>query len=200
MPQDNTQEQIARIAAALVVDTGADMARAKQKALRQLGLPARTPLPDNRQVDAAIRSHLRLFQADRQPRELHLLRELALHWMQRLAAFDPLIGGAVWQGTATRQSDIHLQLFSDDPKEADIWLLNQNLTFDVQEATGLQGQRVPVLTLTLPCAALQTPILLCLWIHPRTARRGTLLPDAQGEAPHGTADQLRQRIQSPITP
>ena len=35
---------------------------------------------------------------------------------ERLAAFRPYLGGAVWHGTATRLSDIYLQLFCDDSK------------------------------------------------------------------------------------
>ena len=36
-------------------------------------------------------------------------------WMLRLAEFRPYVGGAVWRGTATRWSAVHLDLYCDDP-------------------------------------------------------------------------------------
>ena len=35
--------------------------------------------------------------------------DFAVEWMERMAAFRPHLGGAVWHGTATRLSDIYLQ-------------------------------------------------------------------------------------------
>ena len=70
-----------------------------------------------------MREYIALFCADTQPAELAALRELALVWMQRMADFRPFLGGAVWRGTATRLSDIYIQLFCDDPKSAEIALI-----------------------------------------------------------------------------
>jgi exodeoxyribonuclease-3 len=39
-----------------------------------------------------------------------------LRWMARLADFRPHLSGAVWRGTATRLSDVHLDLYCDDSK------------------------------------------------------------------------------------
>ena len=46
MPSQLTME-IAQTAARLVVEDGLDWGSAKRRALRELGLPARTALPDN---------------------------------------------------------------------------------------------------------------------------------------------------------
>ena len=61
--------EIAQAAAALVVDEGLEYGPAKRRALKQLGLPARTALPSNEQVEDAVREHLALFCADTQPLE-----------------------------------------------------------------------------------------------------------------------------------
>ena len=53
--------EIAQAAAALVVDEGLEYGPAKRRALKQLGLPARTALPSNEQVEDAVREHLALF-------------------------------------------------------------------------------------------------------------------------------------------
>lgn len=190
---ETAEQHIASAAAALVAEEGLDLESAKKRALRQLGLPPRTRLPSNERVEDAIQEYLRLFCADTQPRELRILRELALGWMQRLAQFQPLVGGAVWNGTATRHSDIHLQIFADDPKEPGIWLLNEGLEHEVAQAKGLHGAVVQVLGVQIPCPALQEYVTLHLWVNEVRALRGALLPDSRGNAPRGPVQALRQR-------
>ncbi|MBP7960248.1 MAG: hypothetical protein KAZ07_05470, partial [Acidovorax sp.] len=122
--------EIASTTARLVVEEGLEWGPAKRRAVRQLGLPARTPLPDNDEVEDAVREYIALFCADTQPRELRALRQLALVWMERMSAFRPHLGGAVWRGTATRLSDIYLQLFCDDSKSAEIALIDHNVDYE----------------------------------------------------------------------
>jgi hypothetical protein len=129
------QIEIAQVAARLIAEEGWPWSGAKQRALRELGLPPRTALPGSDLVEDKLREHLALFQADTQPAELLQLRRLALRWMERLECFEPLLTGAVWRGTANRLSDIRLQLFADDPKAPDIALLN----LGVQAEAGPEG-------------------------------------------------------------
>ena len=101
---------------------GLDYGPAKQRALKALGLRGvpSAQLPDNDLVEDEVRVHLALFHADTQPAELAALRAAALAWMERLAEFRPHVVGAVWRGTATRHNDVHLQLYCDDAKSAEI--------------------------------------------------------------------------------
>ncbi|MCS6811786.1 MAG: hypothetical protein RMK34_09855 [Tepidimonas sp.] len=191
MLDDAVQQEIAALAAALIVDDGWPVRTAQEQARQRLGLPARTALPGAALQEAAIRQHLALFHADTQPRELAALRATALDWMQRLAAYEPLLGGAVWHGTATRRCDIHLQLFSDDPKAVEIDLINAGLAYDSAQARGLQGREVPVLHLSVHCAGLGEHVGLHLWVNDARARRGARLPDALGRTPRGTAEEVR---------
>ncbi|MEY4123490.1 MAG: hypothetical protein RL770_71 [Pseudomonadota bacterium] len=121
-------DEIAASAAQWVVEEGLEYGPAKRRALKVLGLPPRTPLPNNEQVEAQVREYIELFCADSQPQELLALRQHALMWMTRLAEFRPYLGGAVWHGTATRLSDIYLQLFCDDAKSCEIDLINKGFT------------------------------------------------------------------------
>lgn len=179
------QSEIAAAAAACVVEEGLEYGPAKQRALKNLGLPPRTALPDNDLVEQAVREHIAIFCADTQPHELRALRELALIWMDKLSAFEPLLGGAVWNGAATRLSDIYLQLFTDDPKALELWLINHQYPYDVATARGLQGQPVDALSLQVQCAPLQTWVGLHLFVNPTQAQRGALLADSQGRKPRG---------------
>lgn len=187
------------MAARLVVEEGLEYAAAKRQAVRQLGLPARTALPDNTTMDAAVREHIAVFCPETQAVELQALREVALLWMERLAAFRPYLGGAVWQGTATRHSDIHLQLFCDDPKTAEWVLIDQRVEYHPGSVPGWRGEPVPVLTLRTRCAPLGQWVLVHLMVHELDDQRGALKPDASGRKPRGDAAALRQRMASPET-
>ena len=68
------KHQIAAAAATMVVEEGLEYGPAKRRAVKQLGLPARTALPDNDLVESAVRDYIALFCADTQPAELAALR------------------------------------------------------------------------------------------------------------------------------
>ena len=174
---DISLDTLTATAARLVVEEGLDYGTAKQRAIRQLKLSPRTPLPDNLLLEAAVREYLAVFCADTQPTELAALRQLALQWMERLAEYAPLIGGAIWHGTATRLNDIYLQLFSDDPKAVELTLINQNLDYEVTRVTGLHGTDVDALSLHAWCPELGEDVGVHLLVNDGRAQRGALQPD-----------------------
>ena len=187
-------EELAQAAARLVVEEGLEFGPAKQRALKQLKLPARTALPGNDLVEAAVREYLAVFCADTQPAELLALRELALQWMDRLQAFQPLVSGAVWHGTATRLSDIYLHLFSDDPKAVEISLINEGVDYETSRVAGLRGVDADALSIHAWSPELQEDIGVHLLVHDTLAQRGSLQLDQQQRKPRGTASQLRELI------
>jgi hypothetical protein len=86
-------------------------------------------LPDNDQVEEAVREYIELFCADTQPQELRAARAgPGLDGAD--GAVSPYLAGAVWRGTATRLSDIYMQMFCDDPKSAEIALIDHNVQYD----------------------------------------------------------------------
>lgn len=191
--------EIANVAARLVVEEGLDWGAAKRRAVKELGLPQRTPLPDNDLVEDAVRQYIGLFCADTQPFELRALRELALVWMQRMQAFRPHLGGAVWHGTATRLSDIYLSLFCDDPKSAEIALIDHHVDYEPRAVTGFRGEPVDALSLSSRSAALREEIGVHLLIYDLDDLRGALRPDARGRAPRGDLEAVRRLLQETPT-
>ena len=186
--------EIAAVAARLVVEEGLNFGPAKHRAIKQLGLPARTALPTNEQLETQVREYIDLFCADTQPDELRALREHARVWMTRLAEFRPHLGGAVWHGWATRLSDIDLALFCDDPKSAEIALINQNLRYEVQTQPGLHGREVDVLSLHSFCRDLAEDIGVHLRIYDLQDLRGALVADGQGRRPRGDLQALQHLL------
>jgi hypothetical protein len=188
-------------AAALVVDEGMEYAAAKRKAGRAVG--HRGELPSNERLEDAVREHIAVFHADEQPEELKALRLLALSWMDRLAPFKPHLGGAAWRGTATRRSALLIDLYCDDPKSAEIELLNQRIDFDVGVLKGagrVRGEAIDVLTLVAPCATLQDTVTLHLLVNDLDALRGALKPDAHGRSWRGDPAALRRLLESESPP
>ncbi len=180
---DSLTEEIAVAAARLVVETGLEYGAAKHKAARALsrrGGATRADMPSNEQVEDEVRAYIELFMADTQPAELAALREVALVWMQRLAEFRPHLTGAVWRGTATRESAVHIELFCDDSKAAEIALLNMGIDHDVHVLDAGHAAARDVLTVSSPCRALSQPVTVHLIVNDHDDLRGALKPDAAG--------------------
>ena len=188
---DALKDEVAAVAASMVVEEGLEYGAAKRRAIKQMGLPARTALPDNAQLETAVEEYISIFCADTQPAELQALRELALEWMDRLEQFRPHIGGAVWHGTATRLSDIYLQLFCDDFKSAEIGLIDMKVRFEPRSVTGFHGETVDALSVQAYCAALGEHVGLHLLIYDFDDLRGALRVDARGRRPRGDSAALR---------
>lgn len=198
-PMNEVQLEIAAAAARMVVEEGLAFGPAKHRAVRQLGLPGRTGLPTNEQIEAQVRAYIEVFCADTQPQELRALRQHALVWMERLAEFRPHLGGAVWHGWATHLSDIDLALFCDDPKSAEIALINQNLRYEVQSQRGLHGREVDVLSVHSFCRDLGEDIGIHLRIYDVQDLRGALLPDEQGRSPRGNLKALQDLLAADVS-
>ena len=171
-------EQLAAEAAALVVDEGMEYGAAKRKAARQH--PGRVELPSNEQVEDAVREHIALFCSGTQALELKALREVALQWMRRLQEFRPHLSGAAWRGTATRLSAVHIDLYCDDTKAAEIALINTGVPFDAGAEPGTGREPLTVLTLASRSPALRDPVTVHLLLHDADDLRGALKPDARG--------------------
>lgn len=188
------KSEIAATAAALVVEEGLEYGPAKRRAVKQMALSARTELPDNDALEEAVREYISLFCADTQPAELAALRELALVWMQRMAAFRPYLTGAVWHGTATRLSDINIQLFCDDPKSAEIALIEHNVDYEPRTVRGFTGGSVEALSLSSLCKPLNEKVGIHLMIYDHDDLRGAMRPDAKGRTPRGDLAAVQKLV------
>jgi hypothetical protein len=128
--QDRTR--IADLAARLIAEHGlANWSLAKRKAVRQLMLPERTPLPGDDEIEAALAAHHALFGGDEHTATLRAQREEALAWLRTLAAFEPMLAGGVAAGWATEHSDIRIELVADDSKTVELALINGNVRYRV---------------------------------------------------------------------
>lgn len=183
---------IAATAARLVVEEGMEYGPAKRKAARSLGRSRPGDLPSNEAVEDAVREYIAVFCADTQPAELAALRSLALRWLERLAEFRPHLSGAAWRGTATRLSALHIDLYCDDAKSAEIALINQGVDYDVSSLPSPRGEPVDLLSLASWSAELQEHVTLFLAVRDLDDLRGALKPDATGRTLRGDLGALRR--------
>jgi len=157
MPKDSKSKQqqmrvrIAAAAARIMAEDGIEnFALAKRKAARQLGAEDTQALPKNEEIETELRAYQSLYQGDEQRERIKYLRERALDTMRLLSQFRPYLAGPVLKGTAGRYSDIDLQLFADDCKTVELFLLNRKIPYDVcdqRHFAGDQARAVSVLKL-----------------------------------------------------
>lgn len=169
-------------------DGGMEYGFAKRKAARQLGLADNRNLPDNREVEEALRSYQALYQGQEQQDRLSLLRKIAVEYMELLEEFDPHLTGSVLNGTAGRHSDVDLQLFADSDKELEFFLLNRQLPYRRGE-TRNEGQSYPHYSLEDPRAAVE------LTIFPTTELRHMRRLQPDGSPRRARLEQVRALLQ-----
>lgn len=195
----SVRSEIAHAAARLIAEDGLDYSAAKRKAVRQLlgqsAMPRGDMLPDNTEIEEAVREYQALYLSDTQPTRLRVLRQRALELMQWLAPFNPFLTGAVWNGTAGEHSEITLQCFTESSKDLPIFLLNQGVRYEVGERPDFRGRGT-------------VEALYFLWqdeavtvvIYDRDAVRGSLREGRDGRTERGDARALQRLLDAPTPP
>lgn len=145
-----TRNRIAYLAARLMAEDGIeDYGLAKRKAMRQAGVPETQQLPTNEEIDAALRTYQQLYHNEEYRSRLKQLREKALHAMRELAQFNPHLTGSVLTGSAGKYADIDLQLFTDNAKALELYLIDRRIPYRTAQCriyAGDELRTVPVYT------------------------------------------------------
>ncbi len=183
---NNLRRQLAYIAARMMAEDGVpDFAAAKWKAARQAGLEDARLLPDNQEIEAALREYQGLYQSEERPAHLRRLREVAVKVMREFGEFRPALVGPVLSGTAGQHSDVSLQLFTDDPKSLALFLLNRRYRFEEGSRRARRGERMD----EVPCFQLEVDgIPVTLTVLGRDDER------TAPARPRGTAEPQRARL------
>ena len=156
MPKDtgrnDRRSRIAYLAARLMAEDGIeDYALAKRKAARQAGMPDRRELPTNEEVEEALRTYQQIYHREEHRNRLRVLRETAVRAMRELARFNPHLTGSVLNGNAGKYADINLQLFTDNEKAVELYLIDRRIPYQAAQSrlcSGEEMRTVPVYTLS----------------------------------------------------
>ncbi|MDP1718027.1 MAG: UDP-N-acetylmuramate--alanine ligase [Burkholderiales bacterium] len=148
--RNDERNHIAHLAARLMAEDGIeDYALAKRKAARQAGAPDTRQLPTNDEIDAALRTYRQLYRQDEQRARLRELRKKALKAMRELAQFNPYLTGSVLNGNAGKYADIDIQLFADNAKAVELYLIDRQIPYksaQIRLYADEEFQTFPVLT------------------------------------------------------
>lgn len=188
MKNQDMRRRIAHAAARILAEDGSlDYGSAKRKAARQLGAPDSGNLPDNQQIEEALRNYQALYQADETRVQLALLRQTAIEYMEQLTDFDPHLTGAVLNGTAGRNTDINLQLFTDDQKEVEFLLMRLKMPYQAGEhrTPDISGRVYPRFIIDDPRAPVD------LVVYPATELRSMKRLQADGSPRRLRLPQVR---------
>ncbi len=191
MKHQDMRRRIAHAAARMLAEDGSlDYGSAKRKAARQLGAPDSGNLPDNQQIEEALRSYQALYQADETRAQLTLLRQVAIEYMERLEAFDPHLTGSVLNGTAGRHADINLQLFTDHQKDVEFLLMGLSAPYQASElrAQDAPGRIFPRFVIDDPRAAID------LTVYPAAELRNMKRLQADGSPRRLRLSQVRALV------
>jgi hypothetical protein len=149
--RNDARSRIAHLAARLMAEDGIeDYALAKRKAARQAGLASTRDWPTNEEIDAALRLHQQLYRHDEHRERLRALRAKALEAMRELARFNPYLTGSVLNGNAGKYADINLQLYTDNIKAVELYLIDRGIPYRAAQSrlySGCELRTVPVYTI-----------------------------------------------------
>lgn len=178
--RNDRRARIAHLAARLMAEDGIeDYALAKRKAARQAGMPETRDLPGNDEIDLALRTYREIYHPDEQRERLRELRAVAVRAMRQLAQFNPHLTGSVLNGNAGRYADVNLQLFTDNVKAVEHYLIDRGIPYRTAQARlylGEEALTVPVYTVSDDGAEIEITVL-----GPRELR-GPLKTSPDGKA------------------
>jgi hypothetical protein len=150
--RNDRRSRIAYLAARLMAEDGIeDYALAKRKAARQAGEPDTRELPGNEEIDEALRTYRQIYHPEAHRERWRGLLETAVRAMRELARFNPYLTGSVLNGNAGKYADVNLQLFTDNEKAVELYLLDRGIPYRTAQSrlySGDEMRTVPVYTVS----------------------------------------------------
>ncbi|HEY7743154.1 MAG TPA: hypothetical protein VIA19_08910 [Burkholderiales bacterium] len=150
--RNDRRSHIAYLAARLMAEDGIeDYALAKRKAARQAGEPDTRELPGNEEIDEALRTYRQIYHPEAHRERWRGLLETAVRAMRELARFNPYLTGSVLNGNAGKYADVNLQLFTDNEKAVELYLIDRGIPYRTAQSrlySGDEMRTVPVYTVS----------------------------------------------------
>ena len=132
--RNNNRSIVATRAAEIIMEEGiTDYLFAKRKAAKFLGLLTNDNLPSNQEIDNALKEYQNIFQEVVDSEIISKIKEEALNTMLLFEDFNPHLTGQLLEGLIPKFPKIQINLFTDNIKEVEYTLLNNNIAFDVRD-------------------------------------------------------------------
>ncbi|TCV82402.1 hypothetical protein EDC63_12136 [Sulfurirhabdus autotrophica] len=179
------RERIAQLAARMIAQDGMqDYSLAKRKAARQLGVNEIHSLPGNREIEQAIRAYQDMYQKNDHLIQLQLLRKAAYSYMRLLEKFNPYLVGPVLNGSASWNSDVNIQLATENVKEVELFLLARKIPYQSaikRIKVGIEQHEIPVYKLLEDGVVIELAVVSPSFMHamPKASAGGEALERAK---------------------
>lgn len=190
------RHQIALEAAHLIAEqSDLSYAQARNKAAKKLRCTDQRQLPENREIEQALKNHLQLFQPSEQAAQLRLLRESAVKAMQLFSLYHPRLVGPVLGGLANRHTPITLILFSDTVETVAISLMEWKIPCRQREVALDYSNKKRVMRSLFSFHAGEHQVELL--VLPESDRHNLPLDPTEGRPQKGASlDQLLKLLES----
>ena len=147
---------VAKRAAEIIMEEGiTDYLFAKKKAAKYLGLLSNDNLPSNQEIDNALKEYQNIFQEEVDSEILSKIKKEALNTMVLFEGFNPHLTGQLLEGLIPKFPKIQINLFTDNIKEVEYTLLNNNITFDIKDTIYQEKLSKKKSTKTIPAFILE---------------------------------------------
>ena len=137
MVKDHTKNirlSIANKAAEIIMEEGiTDYQYAKKKAVRYLDLDTVDLLPSNDEIDKALLDYRLIFKAELDIELVKTIKTEALRIMKFFESFNSYFVTQLSEGLLPKYPIIQINLFSDNMKEVEYILLNNNIPFETKD-------------------------------------------------------------------
>ena len=131
---NNNRLIVARRAAEVIMEEGiTDYLFAKKKAAKSLGLLTNDNLPSNQEIDNALKEYQNIFQEKVDSEIITKIQKEALNTMILFEDFNPHLTGQLLEGLIPKFPKIQISLYTDNIKEVEYTLLNNNIAFDIKD-------------------------------------------------------------------
>jgi hypothetical protein len=125
---------IANRAAEIIMEEGiTDYHFAKKKAARYLGYKSSDLLPSNDEIDYALNEYQKIYQVDIDVSLIEKIKNEALLIMELFKNFNPHLLGQLIDGLIPKYPILQINLYTDNMKEIEYLLLNNNIMFDLKD-------------------------------------------------------------------
>ena len=132
--KNNNRSIVATRAAEIIMEEGVtDYLFAKKKAAKSLGLLTNDNLPSNQEIDNALKEYQNIFQEEVDSAIINKIKEEALNTMVLFEDFNPHLTGQLLEGLIPKFPKIQISLYTDNIKEVEYTLLNNNIAFDIKD-------------------------------------------------------------------
>jgi hypothetical protein len=135
----HVKKHIASMAAEIIIEEGvSDYLYAKKKAAKYLNYNSYQILPSNNEIDEAIRDYQATFPSNNVA-DFIFYQDIAIKIMNELEHFNPLITGTLQEGRVINNQKILINLFTDNFKEIEYFLLSNNHQFKTKDPKRLDN-------------------------------------------------------------